>query len=70
MIKYAANSGIVNRFFATGVSPLTIDSLTSGFNITSSLSLEHDFHDLLVFTEAEVVSILQKVGQVQPICLP
>jgi hypothetical protein len=62
MIKYAANTGLVNRFFATGVSPLTVDSMTSGFNITSSLSLEYDFHDLMGFTESEVVSILQKVG--------
>ncbi len=62
MIKYAANTGLVNRFFATGVSPLTVDSLTSGFNITSSLSLEYDFHDLLGFTESEVVYILKQVG--------
>jgi hypothetical protein len=62
MIKYAANIGLVNRFFATGVSPLTVDSLTSGFNITSSLSLELDFHDLLGFKESEVVYILQQVG--------
>ena len=62
IIKYAANTGLVNRFFATGVSPLTVDSLTSGFNITSSLSLEYDFHDLMGFTESEVVYILQKAG--------
>jgi hypothetical protein len=62
MIKYAANIGIVNRFFATGVSPLTVDSLTSGFNITSSLSLEIDFHDLLGFRESEVAYILRQVG--------
>jgi hypothetical protein len=30
MIKNAANKGVVNRFFATGVSPLTVDSMTSG----------------------------------------
>jgi Predicted AAA-ATPase/PD-(D/E)XK nuclease superfamily len=62
MIKFAANSGIVNRFFATGVSPLTVDALTSGFNITTNLSLEIDFHDLLGFREPEVVFILQQVG--------
>ncbi len=62
MIKFAANSGLVNRFFATGVSPLTVDALTSGFNITSSLSLDIDFHDLLGFRESEVVHILRQVG--------
>ena len=62
MIKSAANRGIVNRFFATGVSPLTVDAMTSGFNITSSLSLELDFHDLMGFHQAEVADILRKVG--------
>jgi hypothetical protein len=62
MIKNAANEGIVNRFFATGVSPLTVDAMTSGFNISSSLGLEIDFHDLMGFKHDEVVFILQQVG--------
>jgi hypothetical protein len=62
MIKNAANEGVVNRFFATGVSPLTVDALTSGFNISSSISLELEFHDLMGFKRDEVVYILQKVG--------
>ncbi len=62
MVKYASNTGVINRFFATGVSPLTVDSMTSGFNITSSLNLEAEFHDLLGFRSSEVVDILLKVG--------
>lgn len=62
MIKSAANEGVVRRFFATGVSPLTVDAMTSGFNISTSISLELEFHDLLGFKEAEVIDILQKVG--------
>ena len=62
IIKFAVNAGVVSRFFATGVSPLTVDSLTSGFNITSSLGQELDFHDLMGFTRKEVVYILQQVG--------
>jgi hypothetical protein len=62
MIKNAANEGVVNRFFATGVSPLTVDSMTSGFNISSSISLEIDFHDLMGFKRAEVIQILKQVG--------
>jgi hypothetical protein len=62
MIKYAANEGIVNRFFATGVSPLTVDSMTSGFNISTSLNQEIDFHDLMGFKQEEVIYILKKVG--------
>ncbi len=62
MVKSAANEGVVQRFFATGVSPLTVDAMTSGFNITSSISLELKFHDLLGFKRDEVVHILRKVG--------
>ena len=64
MVKDAANTGVVNRFFATGVSPLTIDSLTSGFNITTSLGQELEFHDLMGFRQTEVTHILQQVGAV------
>ena len=62
MIKNAANDGVVNRFFATSVSPLTVDSLTSGFNICTNLGQELDFHDLMGFRKNEVVYILQQVG--------
>jgi Predicted AAA-ATPase len=62
LIKNAANEGLVNRFFATGVSPLTIDAMTSGFNISTSLSLELQFHNLMGFTQAEVAFILKQVG--------
>jgi hypothetical protein len=62
MIKNAANEGVVNRFFATGVSPLTVDSMTSGFNISSSLNHEIEFHDIMGFRQTEVADILRKVG--------
>jgi hypothetical protein len=62
MIKNAIYEGVVNRFFATGVSPLTVDALTSGFNITSSLALELKFHDLMGFKRDEVAFILKQVG--------
>jgi hypothetical protein len=62
MIKNAANEGVINRFFATGVSPLTVDALTSGFNVSTSISLELEFHDLMGFKRDEVIDILKKVG--------
>jgi hypothetical protein len=62
MMKNAINEGVVNRFFATGVSPLTVDSLTSGFNISTSLGLELDYHDLMGFKRDEVAYILKQVG--------
>ena len=58
-LKKAAGRGLIERIFITGVSPITVDSLTSGFNIATDLSLAEDFHDLFGFTDSEVRNILQ-----------
>lgn len=60
-IKTATAEGIVDRLFITGVSPLTLDSLTSGFNIGTHLTLDIRFHALMGFTEPEVTTILQGI---------
>ncbi|MFZ4660103.1 MAG: AAA family ATPase [Caldilineaceae bacterium] len=61
-IKTATGDGVVDRIFITGVSPLTLDSLTSGFNIGKHLSLDIQFHHMMGFTEQEVSDILSGVG--------
>ena len=61
-IKAATGDGVVDRIFITGVSPLTLDSLTSGFNIGKHLSLDLQFHNMMGFTEQEVATILTGVG--------
>ena len=62
VIKNATFDGIVSKLFATGVSPVTLDSMTSGFNITKNISLQKVFHEMMGFTEEEVVGILEKIG--------
>ena len=57
-IKIATQQGFIDRFFITGVSPVTLDSLTSGFNIGTHLSGDEEFHDLMGFTEKEVIDLL------------
>jgi hypothetical protein len=61
-IKTATGDGLVDRIFITGVAPLTLDSLTSGFNIGANLSLDVQFHNMLGFTEEEAATILAGVG--------
>jgi hypothetical protein len=61
-IKTAASEGIVDRIFITGVSPITLDSLTSGFNIAKQLSGDLTLHELMGFTAAEVADIMLGVG--------
>ena len=57
-IKIATSQGIVERILMTGVSPITVDSLTSGFNIASNISLTPTFHQMVGFDEKEVEGIL------------
>ena len=46
-----------DRIYMTGVSPVTMDDLTSGFNIASNISQDADFNAMLGFSEAEVLKL-------------
>ncbi|MFN8493332.1 MAG: AAA family ATPase [Caldilineaceae bacterium] len=48
----------LTRLFITGVSPITMDDVTSGFNIGTNISLEARFNEMIGFTEAEVRTML------------
>jgi hypothetical protein len=61
-IKTATRDGIVDRLFVTGVSPITLDSMTSGFNIGLNISLFKEFHGMMGFEEKEVQGILKGIG--------
>ena len=58
-LKTGAAKGCLQRMFITGVSPVTMDDVTSGFNIGANISLNPAFNELLGFTEAEVESVLR-----------
>jgi hypothetical protein len=60
-IKIETTTGIVERILMTGVSPITVDSLTSGFNIAKNISLSSTFHQMVGFEEKEVEGILAGV---------
>ena len=55
----AGHGGGVERIFITGVSPITMDDVTSGFNIGTNISLQPEFNELLGFTAAEVRTVLE-----------
>ncbi|MEN0047977.1 MAG: AAA family ATPase [Bacteroidota bacterium] len=61
-IKVGTQQGWIDRLFVTGVSPITLDSLTSGFNIATNVSLNLRLDKMLGFTEPEVITILKSVG--------
>lgn len=46
--------GTFERIFMTGVSPVTLDDVTSGFNIGWNISTSPEFNELLGFSTADV----------------
>lgn len=56
----------LGRVFVTGVSPVTMDDLASGFNIGTNYSLSSDFNEMAGFTEEEVREMLDYYGSVLP----
>ena len=50
---------VIDRIFITGVAPITLDSLTSGFNIGSDITMDEKFNEMLGFTEAELKTLME-----------
>ena len=48
----------ITRLFITGVSPVTLDDVTSGFNIGDNISLDPAVNSMIGFTGAEVREII------------
>jgi len=56
------DSGL-DKLFITGVSPVTMDDVISGFNIVSNISLNTRINEFIGFTEKEVFEILNYYHQ-------
>ena len=54
----AGRMGGLARLFVTGVSPVTMDDVTSGFNIGRNISLDAQFNELLGFRQDQVREML------------
>ena len=53
---------VIDRIFITGVAPITLDSLTSGFNIGKDISQDIEYNDMMGFTKEELIQILNNEG--------
>jgi hypothetical protein len=58
-IKIAAGRGTVDRLFITGVTSITLDSMTSGFNIGKNLSFDKEFNQAMGFTRQETEALIR-----------
>ncbi len=53
-----SSSGL-SKLFITGVSPVTMDDVTSGFNIGKNITMTPEFNEMIGFTKEEVVKMLR-----------
>ncbi len=51
---------VVDRIFITGVAPITLDSLTSGFNISTDITQDREFNEMMGFTEQELRTLMKE----------
>ena len=62
-IKAASSGQGLERVFITGVSPVVMADMSSGYNVAKNIYLEPEFNALCGFTEAEVNGALHQVAQ-------
>ena len=56
--------GSFTRILMMGVSPVTMDDVTSGYNIATALTLEKQFNEMLGFSDEEVRQIIRYYNEV------
>ena len=61
-VKAAAGGMGLDRVFITGVSPVVLSDMTSGYNVAKSVYLNPEFNDLCGFTEPEVITVLERLA--------
>jgi hypothetical protein len=60
-IKAAAEGRGLDRVFITGVSPVVMADITSGYNVVKDISLQPELADLCGFHETEIAAVLQQI---------
>ena len=61
IIKENIGIGTVERFFATGIAPITLDSMTTGFNIATDITRYPEFVAMIGLTKHEVQEAIKEV---------
>ncbi|MDR0763593.1 MAG: ATP-binding protein, partial [Bacteroidales bacterium] len=57
-----ATEYVVDKIFITGITPIMLDDVTSGFNISNNISFELQTNEILGFTENEVEWLIDACG--------
>jgi hypothetical protein len=62
-LKASASSSVIDRMLLTGVSPVVLSDITSGYNIAADIYLEPEFNDLCGFREQELGNAVTTIVQ-------
>ena len=68
-LKYATRRAVA-RIFITGVTSISLDSLTSGFSIATNFTIDPAFASLYGFTEAELAHLAPQVLDLDRLNIP
>ncbi len=72
-LKNGCKAHTIDRVFITGVLPIMIDDLSSGYNIADFLTLKKKFENMMGFTQQEVSTLLDEVyenNRLDPVTRP
>ena len=61
-VKSASAGRGLDRVFITGVSPVVLSDITSGYNIAENIYLHTEFNDLCGFWESEIADTLTQIA--------
>ncbi|MBF0468902.1 MAG: AAA family ATPase [Desulfamplus sp.] len=62
-VKALTSSDMFDRVFITGVSPVVMSDITSGYNVADNIYFEPEFNNLCGFTEVEIKSVITQIVQ-------
>ncbi len=60
-VKSSTSGSMFDRVFITGVSPVVMSDITSGYNIAENIYFEPEFNDLCGFKQNEIEDVIKKV---------
>ncbi len=60
-VKSSTSGAMFDRVFITGVSPVVMSDITSGYNIAENIYFEPEFNDLCGFKQGEIENVLKKI---------
>ncbi len=65
-LKAGGETGAIGRVFITGGTPILLDDLMTGFNVTINISINEHYNTLAGFTKADVERALDELLRDQP----